>query len=168
MPEHLRGELASEDFGTLLQGNPSENASCVMKIIASKKPPKVIAVGDVTLKALLEAGCIPDLGIFDRQTKRLPCEFPKVETKTVKNPAGEITDEAVSSIKKALFARRMQRVMLVVEGEEDLLALAAITQAPNGSLVIYGMPNRGMVVATADSETKEKVAFVISQFQRKG
>lgn len=166
MPEDLRGELAAEAFGTLLQGSPAENALNIVKIIAAKKPPKFIAVGDFSLKALLDAGYTPDLGIFDRRTKRLPCEFPNIETETVRNPSGEITDEAISSIKKALLPRRKRKVMLMVDGEEDLLALPAITSAPRGSLVVYGIPNRGMMLVIVDSPTKKKIASLMEKFHK--
>jgi len=167
MPEHLRVELSSEAYGILLQGSPAENALKAKELIATKKPPKVIVVGDFTLKALLNAGCVPDLGIFDRLTKRVTCDFPNVKAEVVRNPAGEIGDEAVSLIKKALNSRRRKKVMMAVDGEEDLLSLPAIVNAPEGSLVIYGLPDRGMMLVTADHETKEKIASVISQFQRK-
>lgn len=166
MPEHLRAELSSEAFGTLLKGSPAKNASTVLDFIKVKRPPKTIIVGDFTLKVLLNAGCVPDLGIFDRQTKRISCEFPEVETETVRNPAGEITDEAIFSIKKALLSKQKRKVMLMVDGEEDLLALPAITYAPRGSLVIYGLPDRGMILVTANSATKKKIETLISQFQR--
>jgi uncharacterized protein (UPF0218 family) len=166
MPNHLREELSSEAYGILLRGSPAENASKVKEIIASRKPPKVIVVGDFTLKALLNVGCVPDVGIFDRLTKRVPCEFPDLEAETVRNPAGEITDEAIVSIKRALLPKQRLKVMLSIEGEEDLLALPAIAYAPRGSLVIYGIPNRGMLVVTANSATKKKIATMISQFKK--
>jgi hypothetical protein len=109
---------------------------------------------------------VPDLGIFDRLTKRIPCDFPQVETETVRNPAGEITDEAMSSIKRALARRRRRKVMIAVDGEEDLLALPAIVQAPEGSVVIYGLPDRGMMLVIADGPTKKKIAAVINQFHK--
>lgn len=168
MPDHLRAELSSEAFGILLRGNPAENALKAKEIIAAKKPPKVIVVGDFTLKALLDASYVPDLGIFDRLTKRVPCEFPDLEAEAVRNPAGEITDEAISSIKKALLPKQRLKVMLSVKGEEDLLALPAIACAPRGSLIIYGIPDRGMVVVTANSATKKKIASMISQFKKIG
>ena len=168
MPDHLRKELSSEAFGTLLNGSPADNASKAIEMIGNRKPTKVVIVGDFTLNAFLSAGYVPDLGIFDRLTRRMGCDFPAVKASAVKNPAGEITDEAVGSIKKALSPRQRRKVMLRVEGEEDLLALPAITYAPIGSLVIYGLPDRGMLVVTADSPTKKKIASMISQFEKRG
>ena len=36
--------------------------------------------------------------------------------------------------------------MILVDGEEDLLALPAIFLAPINSLVLYGQPNQGFVL----------------------
>jgi len=167
MPDKLRKELASESYGILLQGRPAENALNAIKVIRTKKPPKVIVVGDFTLKALLDAGFKPDLGIYDRLTKRAPFDFPDLKADVVRNPAGEITDEAVFLIKRVLSSRRRKKSMLAVDGEEDLLSLSAIVLAPEGSLVVYGLPDRGMMLVTADAETKEKISSLIGKFQRK-
>jgi uncharacterized protein (UPF0218 family) len=168
MPDGLRGELSSDAYGTLLSGTAAENASHAKEIISSKKPPRVVVVGDFTLRALLCTGYTPDLGIFDRLTKRVAYDFPSIKAEVVRNPAGEITDEAVSFIKKALSGRRRKTSMLAVDGEEDLLSLPAIALAPVGSLVIYGLPNRGMMLVTADLETKKKIESIISRFKREG
>lgn len=166
MPNHLKEDLSSDAFGTLLEGRPEENAATVMKFIVENNPPKIVVVGDFTLNTFLKAGLVPNLGIFDGQTKRIPYDFPKIEAEVVKNPAGAITDEAVAFIKHALMRRRHQKVMMAVRGEEDLLALPAIMYAPLGSLVIYGLPDRGMLMIIADKKTKEKIVSVISQFRR--
>lgn len=168
MPDNLKSQLSSDAFGTLLDRSPEENAASVVKLVAETRPPKIAVVGDFTLNALLKAGFTPNLGIFDRQTKRIPYDFPDVEAEAVKNPAGEITDGAVAIIKRALKGKRHKNVMLAVDGEEDLLAMPAIMHAPMGSLVIYGLPNRGMLVIKVDRRIKEKIALMINQFCRVG
>jgi len=165
MPTRLRDEL-SKQYGTLLTGDPKSNVKATLDILRSKRPPKVIVVGDFTLKAFIESGYRPDLGIFDNKTKR--SSFPVLEkpTNVVSNPAGHISDEAVSSIRQLLLSKGPS--LLFVDGEEDLLALPAILHSPEGSIVIYGMPGKGMVVIVADKEIKEKIASLISQFERTG
>jgi uncharacterized protein (UPF0218 family) len=74
----------------------------------------------------------------------------------VKNPAGTITDEAVSAVERALSGG--ERVGLIVEGEEDLLALPAVLYAPLNSLVVYGQPYEGVVVVRVTQEKKDEVA----------
>ncbi len=46
---------------------------------------------------------------------------------------------------------------IFVDGEEDLITLAVITTAPNGTLVVYGQPGEGMVFVEVDDDIKDKV-----------
>ncbi len=164
LPESLREELAKE-YGLLLTGSPEDNAARAIELFMRKRPPKVIVVGDFTLKSLINRGFVPDLAVYDRKTKRsgfnnidLPPSF------MVKNPPGTITDEAFSAIRAALGSGA--RTSICVEGEEDLLSIPAILLSPTGSVVLYGMPDRGMVLVEADEETKSRVRSMLDRFER--
>ena len=43
-----------------------------------------------------------------------------------------------------------------MDGEEDLATLPAIKLCENGAKVIYGMPDRGIVVVDVDQQAKER------------
>jgi uncharacterized protein (UPF0218 family) len=163
MPLRLRDEL-SKQYGILLKGDIESNVKTALDILRAKHPPKIIVVGDFTLKAFIESGYRPDLGIFDNRTKRSSFPISEKPTSVVSNPAGHISDEAVSSIRQLLLSKGPS--LLFVEGEEDLLSIPAILYSPEGSIVIYGMPNKGMVIIFADREIKEKIASLICQFER--
>lgn len=164
LPESLRQELTKE-YGILLAGSPKENAVRAIDLFRRKHPPKVIVVGDFTLKSLIDHGFIPDLAVYDKKTKR--SGFQKLDlhpTCTVENPPGTITDESFSAIKVALESKK--QTAICVEGEEDLLSIPAILLSPIGSIVVYGMPDRGMVLVEADEETKNKVRSILDRFEK--
>ena len=163
LPERLRGEL-SKTYGILFTNTPVCNVKAILRVVNSKRPPKVTVVGDFTLKAFLDAGFRPDLGIFDNKTRRASFRLLEKPTAYVANPAGTITDESVSIIKRALESD--SPCLLFVEGEEDLLSLPAIIHSPVGSLVVYGMPNKGMIAISVQKEIKEKICGLLSQFER--
>jgi len=165
MPVHLRDEL-SKRYGTLLTGDPESNVKAALDIFKTKHPPKVIIVGDFTLKIFIKSGYRPDLGIFDSRTKRFPFPISEKTTNVVSNPAGHISDKAASCIRQLLLLKGPR--LLKVEGEEDLLSLPALLHSPEGSIVIYGMPEKGMMVIVAEKKIKEKIASLISQFERIG
>ena len=48
------------------------------------------------------------------------------------------------------------KTRIVVEGEEDLATLAAISLANLGAKVIYGMPDKGMVVVDVNQRSKKR------------
>ncbi|HRR54420.1 MAG TPA: DUF359 domain-containing protein [Candidatus Methanomethylicus sp.] len=165
MPDSLRGEL-SKTFGILLTGTPGENVQSALRIIRSRRPPKVIIVGDFTLHHFLEAGFRPDIGIFDTKTRRSDFvgAIDVADAIRVRNPQGCITDGAAAALGRALLSG--EPAMILVDGEEDLLSLTAIEKSPLGSLVIYGMPKRGMIVLTVDEEIKERIGGLLKKFTR--
>jgi len=56
--------------------------------------------------------------------------------------------------------------LIVVEGEEDLLALPAVLEAPDQAFVIYGQPLQGIVVIVATASVKAEVEAIIGRMAR--
>jgi hypothetical protein len=52
-------------------------------------------------------------------------------------------------------------VVVRVRGEEDLLALVAIIEAPIGSLVIYSQPRMGVVLVDVDEQAKQNALSIL-------
>ncbi|XRH76051.1 MAG: GTP-dependent dephospho-CoA kinase family protein [Candidatus Methanosuratincola verstraetei] len=164
LPESLRQDLTKE-YGILLAGSPGENAARAIELFMIKRPPKVIVVGDFTLKSLIDHGFVPDIAVYDRKTKRSGFrDIALPHSCIVTNPPGTITDEAVSAIKVALGSKG--RTAICVEGEEDLLSIPAILLSPVGSIVVYGIPDRGMMLVEADEETKKRIRSILDRFER--
>nr|WP_319374432.1 GTP-dependent dephospho-CoA kinase family protein [uncultured Methanobacterium sp.] len=123
--------------------------------INSKYPDELlISVGDITTQNLQKAGLIPHLGIIDNVVERKPAAYDVVYdnvTLNVKNPPGVITDQLQETIRKAFqLIETGFKVLILVDGEEDLAAIPCILMAPSGSLVLYGQPGEGLVVCEVD------------------
>jgi uncharacterized protein (UPF0218 family) len=82
----------------------------------------------------------------------------------VKNPQGTITDEAEETIANALQGK--QTVKIIVDGEEDLLALPAIVHSADKSFVIYGQPYEGIVVVKTTLEKKAEIKAILNSIER--
>lgn len=124
----------------------------------------VIAVGDRTTERLEEFGIIPDIAVVDGQEKRFRRDFAgKYDADKVrcKNPAGSITKEAIEVLEKCIAAKKPVRVL--VDGEEDLLALPLFIMAPDGSVVLYGQPNEGMVAVKIDEAKRKESKDLMSR-----
>lgn len=144
-----------EPFGMLIQGSVSQTMHQLQSIVEEEKPTKIISVGDMVSRNLHKYNIIPQVSIFDNQTKRVKLEpqtFPNKETMQVKNPQGKITQEAINAIQAALQNRTHSQI--VIDGEEDLLTLIATVYAPENALIIYGQPDQGIVVVKATAEKK--------------
>ena len=106
---------------------------------------------------------MPDLSIIDYKTKRdspLSSEQKSIMNQigekvvNVNNNAGTISDELWNAIEAAISDKVKTRI--IVEGEEDLATLAAISLANLGAKVIYGMPDKGMVVVDVNQRSKKR------------
>ena len=144
-----------EPFGTLIQGSFDETMSKMKELIEKEKPPKVISVGDVVSRNLHEHNIHPQLTIIDNKFLRkqtMPEKASVEKTVRVNNPKGTITQEAILAIKEAL--EKNEHTHIVVDGEEDLLTLIAVLNAPENAVVVYGQPYSGIVVVKVTSEKK--------------
>ncbi len=155
-----------EPFGRLIPGSPANTMSELTSVINQSPPVLVAAVGDVVSRETLVAGINVNLRIIDHISMRKPTSaFNMGARKTyhVKNPAGVITLEAWDTIKRAL---KDAQALIVVEGEEDLLALPCIVEAPNNSLVLYGQPSQGLVVVSTSPDVKSRASLILNRMTR--
>ncbi len=161
----LREDL-KRPLGVLIRGSFSETIDELKQMILTRKPASLIAVGDMVTKSMEDSGLLPGLEIVDNIAMRKAAQKFEltVEKKLpVDNPPGTITEEAVVAIQKAI--RSDKRVAIIVDGEEDLLALIAILYAPEGSLVVYGQPREGIVAVYVNSEKKKEIIEILKEMQ---
>ena len=123
----------------------------------------IATVGDICTIKIIEQIRVPNLMIIDYKTKR-NVELDEAQTKiiesidchsvNIRNEAGTITDELINAIEEAIYSNKTTKI--IVDGEEDLATLPAIKLCKNGAKVIYGMPDKGMVVVDVNQQTKER------------
>ncbi|WP_235856134.1 GTP-dependent dephospho-CoA kinase family protein [Methanolobus halotolerans] len=164
--EQLR-PLFSKIFGVLYTGSGDDTIRELSKDLGS--PTKLISVGDVTTFHLLNSDIIPDVLIVDDRTKRGPAsDRVVVGTKHkgfteifVDNPAGVITEDLIDAVENAI--KSDEHVRIFVRGEEDLAALPAILTAPSGSVVLYGQPDKGVVLVRITQSKKEEIRGLLNK-----
>ncbi len=157
LPENMRNEL-SEPFGPVITGDDVE----------SLREKDIVSVGDVCSITLYQRGIMPHLAIVDGKTKRSPHveqQMSAEETIFVRNPESTITKELWNAIENALSSNK--KTLIRVEGEEDLAALACISLAPEGTYVVYGIPDKGMCAVKVDKQTKKIANDALSRMKSK-
>lgn len=157
-------EKLKEPFGRLIKGSPDETMKTFVHILEKEKPIKIVSVGDAVSENLHKHQIIPQLAITDSKTMRKkikPANFAGKEIVKVKNPQGTITDEAMGAICAALNSDR--QVHIVVDGEEDLLTLAAVLYAPENTFVVYGQPAEGIVVVKVTPQKKKETEEILKK-----
>jgi len=162
LPENLR-EFLKEPIGQLLDEKQLLNLA--------KDEKYVVSIGDQVTYTLLKHDIEPIFCIVDYKTRRGECSDEVKELIrsfgnkifVVENPAGCISDELWNIIQFAFENLEIGKIRIEVEGEEDLASLAAIHMAPPDVTIIYGLPNKGVLVVKPTDDIKKKVKEVIDK-----
>ncbi|MEM4258341.1 MAG: DUF359 domain-containing protein [Candidatus Thermoplasmatota archaeon] len=161
LPDALRDKL-KEPIGCLV-----DEPTLISRV---KNTPYLVSIGDKVTYTVLSYDIQPCLAIVDFILERQP--YPaamkmKIQTFTnnhikVKNPAGMITEELWNAIDSFYLTMKTGKPLLIeVDGEEDLASLAAIYLAPRDVTIIYGLPNKGVLIVTPSKINKKKVEDVL-------
>ena len=161
-PECIR--ILKEPFGNLI---PDKNINRRELNAVLRDAKKIISVGDATTDRLTSFGIIPDISVVDGKERRMKRKYvsnsslsgdqiDKNLSKELKcsNEAGTISKKAVELLQDAL--EMSSPVRIIVDGEEDLLALPLFLIVPDKSVVMYGQPYEGLVVVKIDSKIRKK------------
>ena len=130
----------------------------------------VITVGDRVTDTVHAIGRTPDVQVVDgreRREERREPDAPFKKLIEVSNPAGSLTSMAISAARRS-FRERQRPVRILVKGEEDLMTIPALIYAPDGSVVFYGQPGKGVVMVTVDSSSRERARRVLSAMKTSG
>lgn len=125
------------------------------------KTHRIIVIGDICTLGMLGMGIKPHLAVFDHLYMRhrlaptmlriLELHFKK--PKRYKNAPGTLSEKILSNAPMLL----KEGGAVLVDGEEDLTALAFILAAGKKDIIVYGQPNEGMVVVKPDKKLKERI-----------
>jgi uncharacterized protein (UPF0218 family) len=125
----------------------------------------VYTVGDIVTYRLLQLGIRPDVAVIDGHTMRVPCNRTPAEYSrriTVPNPAGTLTPELIDALAEAVAH---PPALIFVEGEEDLAVIPLVISAPEGAVIVYGQPGKGVVMRAVDGEAKRRASELLSHFR---
>jgi hypothetical protein len=154
--------LFKEPVGVLIR-NDEVSKDALSQYLNSKL---AISVGDATTERLMSMGIIPSIQIVDgverRERRELPAKRYAREIRCI-NPAGAVSNDALKAVKEALGSEKPVRIL--VEGEEDLLGVAVLALAPDGSVMFYGQPLEGLVAVVINNKSRKKFGEVINRLR---
>jgi uncharacterized protein (UPF0218 family) len=155
--------LLKEPFGLLIE-EKSVNREKISSFI--KRSDKIVTVGDTTTAKLLNLGFIPNLSIIDNKEKRILknkfIEFDVDEKIYCENNPGEISTQVMDLLKK-ITMMNFNKIQIMVDGEEDLLALPLFMYSPDNWTIFYGQPNMGLVVVEIDEFIRDKAKSIFNK-----
>lgn len=161
LTDQLREQL-KEPLGLLISGSINTCNDYLKSRVSDGKRGSLILVGDTVSRNAIQAGIKPDVIIVDNKEMRKESPPILMEDRrqfSLCNAQGSIDLTAWDVIDRAI---RTGDSAVIVEGEEDLLVLVAVSVASVGSLVVYGQPKKGIVLVTVTPEKKKEVACILS------
>jgi len=162
LPNNLRNNL-KKPIGQLVDEKE------LLRILKNEK--YIISIGDIVTYTILKNKIEPVFCIVDYKTKRGKCseEIKNIiksygkKIISLKNPPGTITDKLWDVIKKSLSNIVDKGLVIEVDGEEDLASLAVIFLAPTDATIIYGLPDKGVLVVKPTSKNKKLVKQILDK-----
>ena len=162
LPDNLR-HLLKEQMGQLV------NEKQLIELLKNKK--NIVSIGDQVTFTILKHKIKPVFCVVDYKTRRGKCPKDVVDVIrsfgdkhiTISNPAGVLSDELWDAIEDCFKNMGKTSCRIEVEGEEDLASLAAIFLAPSDVTVIYGLPDKGVLVVNPDSNNKKRVKEILDK-----
>lgn len=145
-------------MGELLTGDEEQNMKNLKKIVEQENPPRVICVGDAVSRNAIKAGEDSWIKIVDGKEMRKETgldSFHGSRIFLVENEHGTLSHIAWETVSEVI---KHEGSILIVKGEEDLLTLPAILEAPKKSIVIYGQPPRAGIIVVRVNNTSKQLA----------
>jgi uncharacterized protein (UPF0218 family) len=162
LPKNLRNFL-KEPMGQLV------NEKKLLNLLKNEK--YIVSIGDLVTYTILKNHIEPIFCVVDFKTRRGECSQEIVEliksygkkSIVVKNSPGTISDDLWKIIKFAFEKLEDISLRIELEGEDDLASLAVIFLAPKDVTIIYGLPDKGVLVVKPTYENKEKVKEILDK-----
>ncbi|MEM0062898.1 MAG: DUF359 domain-containing protein [Ignisphaera sp.] len=168
MPDELRKRLSAPQLfnkNLILLKGPREYVATILKSIFYDKLQDVYVVGDYTCETFLLHVGTPRMCIIDGNIMRKPHKSEHMlnyfeYVARCCNPRGSISVDCMTVIRDSM---ERPKSLVIVDGEEDLLALALQTTLLRG-YVVYGLPNEGVAIADVTHSNIEAIN-IFSEFQ---
>ena len=162
LPEDLR-DVLNKPYGQLVDEKQ------LIEIL--KKEKYVVSVGDMVTYTILKYEIEPIFCIVDYKTRRGALSEDIIEkiksygkkSIVVENPPASISDDLWNIIEMAYENLPGDPLRIEIKGEEDLASLAAIYMAPPDVTIIYGLPNKGVLVIKPTPEIKSEVKDILDK-----
>lgn len=162
LPNNIR-HLLKEPVGQLV------NERELIKRLRSEK--YIVSIGDIVTYTILKNEIKPIICIIDYKTRRGKVSSEIVNTIKsfgkknilINNPAATISDELWNILEKSLKNYENISLRIEIDGEEDLASLAVVYLAPSDVTIIYGLPDKGVLIIKPTSENKKKAKQILDK-----
>jgi len=162
LPNNLR-DFLKEPMGQLV------NEKKLLNLLKNEK--YIVSIGDLVTYTILKNHIEPIFCVVDFKTRRGKCPLEIVnliksfgkKSIVIKNLPGTISDDLWKVIEIAFENLEADSLRIEIDGEDDLASLAIIFLAPKDVTIIYGLPDKGVLVVKPTFENKKKVKEILEK-----
>ena len=162
LPNNLR-DFLKEPMGQLV------NEKKLLNLLKNEK--YIVSIGDLVTYTILKNDIEPIFCVVDFKTRRGKCPIEIIKliksfgkkSIIIKNPPGTISDDLWKVIEIAFENLEADTLRIEIDGEDDLASLAVIYLAPKDVTIIYGLPDKGVLVVKPTFENKKKVKEILDK-----
>ena len=162
LPDKLR-DFLKEPMGQLV------NEKKLLNLLKNEK--YIVSIGDLVTYTILKNHIEPIFCVVDFKTRRGKCPLEIVKliksfgkkSIIIKNPPGTISDDLWKVIEIAFENLEADTLRIEIDGEDDLASLVVIFLAPEDVTIIYGLPDKGVLVVKPTFENKKKVKEILDK-----
>ncbi len=169
--EGQRGTL-SKPIGKLYEGRGPD---LIKKIQEISSAVIFATIGDLVTLYTFQAGYEPDIVIIDFKTERSGLKEDEREllhsytrgyrSIRVSNPQGHLTEGLVEAL---IQAAKNKKTCIIVDGEEDMAALPLALILPENSLILFGIPKRGILAYRVNERDKVLISEIVQEMEEIG
>ena len=194
LPESMREEL-KHPLGLLLKEKPTETLLnliikerpplvilvgdyCVKDFLAHGAIPNISIIDGKNLRNPFEDIIIPNGKVVNAKNPpaTITIEAWKIIQKAIKyllenHSENKVKNEGrkeqsifINSVKSQI---KKQPIIIMIDGEEDLLVIPTVIESPEKSFVVYGQPNEGIVLIKVTKNAKSKFKKLIQRMKEK-
>lgn len=130
----------------------------------------LFTVGDITTFTAVSENAHISIAVVDFLVER-KTRFSSLEELGIQkeisvlhatNPAGTISPNLFQAVNRAIDAFYMEeKVVIKVDGEEDLAVLPLLLKSPLGVVIVYGQPGIGMVEVVVSEKSKDHALAIV-------
>ena len=158
-------DLFKEPFGTLIRNNDVTKDQ-ILDIL--NKAQKVITIGDTTTEKFVGFGYLPDVSVIDGKEKRViktsVCDYPVDRILRLQNKPGELSEHVIVEVRKLILnIDGDSKIRIIIDGEEDLVALPFLIYSPDDWMICYGQPNEGLVIVKVNEDSRKRAELIFNK-----
>ena len=92
------------------------------------------------------------------------CDYPVDKILHLENKPGELSEHVIVEVRKLILnIDGDSKIRIIIDGEEDLVALPFLIYSPDDWMICYGQPNEGLVIVKVNEDSRKRAELIFNK-----